>query len=170
MLTKGENTYADIETADDYINGTYYEYNPLRVHWSVLTDGEKEMYLKQSLVQIERLPFRGQKYYYRQKLMFPRFDPQSKYSGCYAGSYIFRPLYSAEIPEELATAQAENALGILQKEISSVTSRQSKSMQSLGAVKDIKNSVVQSSLTVNMPLTSTKAYEMLRGWLGGLRC
>ena len=169
MLIKGENTYSDVETADKYIESVYYKYHPLRVHWSVLTDDEKEMYLKKSLVQIEKLLFRGQKFYYRQKLMFPRFDPQSKYSGYYSGSYIFRPMYSSEIPEEVCMAQVENAIGIILNEINSISLRQAKTMQTLGAMRDIKNNTSQ-PVTSNIPIVSERAYEMLRGWLGGLRC
>lgn len=180
-LIKDENTYADVEFADKYINERYVQFNPIRVHYSVLSDEEKESYLMQSLQEIERLPFIGRKYSVTQALSFPRYRKNSfgNYTPIYLGMFV-GAFNERETPECVKEAQVENALAILNKEISAISDRQFMTMQSLGAVKNTKynkreagdlgfgEDITGGGVQKKCPITSAKAYALLREWLGGI--
>lgn len=173
MLTIGSNSYATITEADEYVNDYYECYHPLRVHWSVLGDDEKETYLRRSIAEIDKLHFLGRKYNaYAQRLAFPRIRPDSGnlYNG---GFFSFTYAGESEIPEEVKQAQIENAIGIISKQISATADKQAITMQSLGAVKDTKGQSgtvgADEAVTHKCPLSSEKAYRLLRGWLGGVQ-
>ena len=138
-LTIGRDTYCSIIEADEYVGRTYNKYAPLRVIWSVLTDEEKAAYLRTSLAEIDSLPFTGAKYDSAQKLSFPRISHGccSAYSSLPYGLRLASRDYS-EIPQEVKTAQAENALAIVGKECMAQTDKQFMIMQSLGLMKNIK--------------------------------
>lgn len=180
MLKQGENTYATLAEADEYVAAYNNKYAPLRVIWSVLDDEEKESYMRNSLTEIEALPFVGRKYLAAQKLAFPRIKPGA------ASSYCRHPLMAvwaqdySEIPQEIKEAQVENALALIGKECMAQTDKQFMIMQSLGIMKNIKYNKREAG-DVGMGddikgtsgngggLTSKAAYNMLRGWLGALR-
>lgn len=181
MLIQGENTYATTAEADEYINTHYNKYAPLRAIWTVLDDEEKESYLRNSLTEIEALPFVGRKYKMTQKLAFPRI--KSGTAGCV---YPYGPFYGSmsdysEIPQEVKEAQAENALALIGKECMAQTDKQFMIMQSLGVMKNIKynkreagdvgmgDDIKGGSSGSGGGLTGKAAYNMLRGWLGALR-
>lgn len=181
MLRQGENTYATLAEADDYVAAYNNKYAPLRVIWSVLDNEEKESYLRNSLTEIEALPFVGRKYLATQKLAFPRVKTDA------ASSYCRHPLMAiwvqdySEIPQEVKDAQVENALAMIGKECMAQTDKQFMIMQSLGIMKNIKynkreagdvgmgDDIKGGSSGNGGGLTSKSAYNMLRGWLGALR-
>ncbi len=177
MLEENINTYATILFADDYIENHFSPFYPLRVHFSVLTDIEKGSYLKASLQEIERLPFIGRKRLVNQPLAFPRLrSGNSNLSPTYMSMFIGENI---SIPECIKEAQVENALGILLKEISSVSDKQFMTMQSLGSIKNTKYNKREAGdlgfgenltgMTVKKcPIASAKAYALLRDWLGGV--
>ena len=177
MLKVGENSYLTIEDADQYIAEYYKEYDDLRVIWSVLTVEEKEVYLKNSLAEIERLPFIGEKYLFTQKLQFPR-QLYPVTSGC-PPSYLAIYLGTGTIPEEIKGAQAENALGLLGKEWSARADRQFKTANTLGIMKNIKynrrefgEATLGEEITGSKrrsALTSPVAEQLLRKFLGAVR-
>lgn len=180
-LTVGNDTYCTIDEADEYVVKTYNKYAPLRVIWNVLDNVEKTEYLRMSIAEIENLPFTGTKYYSAQKLSFPRISHEY---GVFNGSipYGMRLVSHAysEIPSDVKSAQAENALAIIGKECMAQTDKQFMIMQSLGLMKNIKynkreagdvgmgddiTGVKQHALR----LTSRTAEKLLRPWLGSLR-
>lgn len=182
MLKTGVNTYADIAFSDEYVKNYQTRYAPLRVHWSVLNEAEKEEYLRSSLSQIEKLRFTGKKYDRDQPLQFPR-----KYAaatcGCVPYPYSFSMLQaqSAEVPEDVKEAQVENALGILSEQINAVSDKQFMVMQTLGAVKNTKYNKREAGDLgfgaelkggqVNIEIASLRAYQLLTPYLGGgYRC
>lgn len=175
MIIIGENSYVDIPYADRYVETYNTAYAPLAVHWSVLTDKEKEQYLYSSLSQIEKLPFIGRKYAVNQKLQFPRYLRVSGY-GCM--HYPFNTVQEEDIPEDVKEAQVENALGLINAEINAISDRQFMTMQSLGAVKNTKYNKreagdlgfgddLKGSGSSRVQITSAKAYQLLRPWVGG---
>lgn len=182
MLKQGENTYVTLEESDEYINAYYVKYAPLRVFWSVLDDDEKESYLRNSLTEIEALPFVGSKYRVSQKLAFPRI----KQSGGSGFAYPYGAFYGGSsdygvTPEEVKGAQVENALSLIGKECMAQTDKQFMIMQSLGSMKNIKynkreagdvgmgDDIKGGGGAGSIGLTSKAAEKMLRGWLGSLR-
>lgn len=159
MLEENKNTYATVDFADRYVSEHYTPHNPLAVHFSVLTDEEKETYLRKSLQEIERLHFTGRKYLVSQPLQFPRIRQGTFYgmSPTYASMFI-GAVGENQTPECVKQAQVENALGILAAEISAV------------AVKNTSDDEVTSVNAQNCscPLKSSKAYELLQNWIGGI--
>lgn len=175
MLEIGKESYVDVSFTDSYIGKYYPDYSPIAVHWSVLTDKEKEGYLLSSMEKIEALPYTGRKYDISQNLEFPRVVNSSN---CIHYPFTaFRS--SAETPEAIKIAQIENALGIIQNEISSISEKQFKTMQTLGLVKNTKYKKSEAgevgyseALTggvaqKKIPLISEKAYKLLKQWIGG---
>lgn len=180
MLVEGNNTYATVEFADEYIAESYTSHNPLRVHFSVLTNEEKEAYLRKALQEIERLHFVGRKYLVSQQLQFPRVRRGSLcgVSPTYASLFI-GVVRDDEIPACVKQAQVENALGIIANEIAAVSDKQFMTLQSLGIIKNTKynkreagdlgfGADITGATASRCPLSSTKAYELLRAWLGGV--
>jgi hypothetical protein len=176
MLTIGQNTYIDITAADAYISVYYTKYAPLRVIWSVLTDEEKAGYLLNAVREIEALPIAGDKHLFTQPLKFPRRDIA---------------VTGGVLPEAVKQAQAENALGIINAECILHAKRQIETLKSMGAVKNALSldspegttniTVVGSGqaprsirpgggvVAVQKPkLTSAKANEIMRGWIGSI--
>ncbi len=83
-----------------------------------------------------------------------------------------------EIPLCIMQAQVENALGVLASEISAVSDRQFMTLQSLGIIKNTKynkreagdlgfGADITGATSRRCPLSSGKAYALLREWLGG---
>ncbi len=180
MLEKGKNTYATIKFADEYISTQYPQNNPLRVHFSVLTDDEKEAYLRSALQEIEKLPFLGRKYIVSQKFQFPRIRSGSMHgiTPTYASMFVGNVCENI-IPECVMQAQVENALGVIANEISAVSDKQFMTLQSLGIIKNTKynkreagdlgfGSDITGATSKRCPLSSSKAYALLREWLGGV--
>lgn len=161
-FTVGTDSYVTVSEADEYIENHRRELDPLRVHWSVLTDPEKELYLRQSCRQIERVMFVGQKYYVGQKLAFPR-----RRSGI---GYIPRnPIYGymrddCAVPQEVKAAQIENALGLIKTEYAA---RRSVSVLRMTGV--ISDTEAPTPEQPPAPLSSATAELLLAGWTGAGR-
>ncbi len=182
MLIQGENTYVTAVEADEYTNTYYAEYTPIRVIWSVLNEEEKETYLRNSLTEMEALPFVGRKSRNEQKLSFPRVKNGTGIYCAYPyGAFYGGIVNGSKIPQEVKHAQIENALAIISKECMAQTDKQFMIMQSLGAMKNIKynkreagdigmgDDIKGGGNNNGFGLTSKTAQSMLRGWLGTLR-
>ena len=103
MLTVGIDTYITVDEATAYVCEQYVTMHPLRVHWSVLTEEERETYLKQALRRLENLNYVGSKIDYYQPLKFPRIA-------------YGRPCELDKVPLNVKRAQAIMALEIIRKE------------------------------------------------------
>lgn len=103
MLTVGIDTYITVDEATAYVCEQYVTMHPLRVHWSVLTEEERETYLKQALRRLENLNYVGSKIDYYQPLKFPRIA-------------YGRPCEWDKVPLNVKRAQAIMALEIIRKE------------------------------------------------------
>ena len=158
MLEVGINSYVTIAEADEYIESNFSETDDLAAIWGVLTDREKEHFLKASLGQIESLVLAGVPVNRDQPLQFPR-------------CRVFRP---GIIPQEVKDAQVENALEILNSEIKSRADEQMKTLGTLGVIKNTKYNKREmgeiglgATLTGQerrSPLESDAAAELLRPW------
>lgn len=162
-ITIGKDTYVTPAEADEYIEAHRKESDALRVHWSVLTEQEKELYLCKSCQQLERVMFIGKKYYADQVLAFPR----RRNAG---GGYIpCNPLYhylqdEKEVPQEVKAAQIENALGIIRSEYTSF--RNDPFLNALGILPDVAQMPAE---PVQNCLESDYAATLLNGWTGAGR-
>lgn len=182
MLEIGNNSYVDLEFANAYVEKYNIWNAPLRVHWSVLTDDEKESYLHASLSQIEKLKFIGRKVIMRQPLQFPRYISQQNLVGCYhTFKFGIQDGTTTEIPIDVQEAQVENALGIISEQISAISDKQFMTLQSLGAVKNTKYNKREAGDigfsdelkggTGHVEIASLRAYQLLKPYVGGtFRC
>ena len=158
MLEVGVNTYVTITEADDYIESNFGEYDDLAVIWGVLSNREKERYLRASLGQIEALVIPGRPLDRDQPLQFPRCG-------------VFR---SGIIPQEVKDAQVENAVEILNSECKARADEQMKTLGTLGVIKNTKyNKREMGEIGLGSTLTgeekkgaleSKAAEELLRPW------
>jgi len=159
MLTVGKDTYVTIEEATEYIQGHYSEKNILRAHWEVAPQEYKEQYLKQSLEEIEALPFIGRKSLYTNELQFPRILSSMPYF--ITRHPVYRLYYGDEtkVPDAVKEAQIENALGVIRK-----TYRPTQAaliLQKLGLVPQYADDAGK--------LSSAKASRLLSPFLGSLK-
>lgn len=127
MLTVGIDTYLTIEEANNYVVDNYPEYDDLAVIWGVLSDRNKESYLRYSLGQIESLVLQGVPLKIGQPLQFPR-------KRCYKEATFNNPI----IPDEVKEAQIENALALLNKDLFSRSDEQMRTAGTLGLLRNIK--------------------------------
>lgn len=174
MLEIGEDSYIDVAVADNYIENYYAPNAPIAVHWSILTDREKESYLRRSMAEIEALKYTGTPYNYNQALAFPR---RLAGGGGICAHYPRIVFDTSKVPKEVENAQVENALGIVLAEISSITDKQFMTLQTLGAIKNTKYNKREAGDigfgdelkggVKKCPLTSEKAYKLISGYIGG---
>lgn len=161
-ITVGTDTYVTVSESDEYIGNYRRELDPLRVHWSVLTDSEKELYLRKSCQQIERVMFVGRKFYVEQKLAFPRRKNGFGYVPC---NPLYRYLWDEYVvPEEVKAAQIENALGIIKSEYAA--RRSPTVLRAAGVIPEQAETAEKASPS---PLSSEAAALLLSGWTGAGR-
>ena len=138
-ITVGENSYIDIEGADEYFAG--------RLHaegWTGADDSTKEAALKQATRTINRQLLRGVKNDMSQALAFPRYP-------------------DTEIPEAVKEACCEEALALLERGNSQRWKLQQEGVQSftLGSMSE------SYAAGAGKGLLSQEAKELLRPWLLG---
>lgn len=164
MLEINNDSYVSIEYADQYVNDNYPEYDDLAVVWGVLTERDKEAYLRASAWQIETLVLQGVPLYKDQPMQFPRKE-------CFREATYTNPT----VPDEVKDAQVENAIALLNKDLNTRSDDQMKILGTLGAMKNIKYNKREmgevglgSSLTGTerkSRLESVEAEKMLKPWL-----
>ena len=137
-----------VAEATEYISNHYTTMNPLRVNWSILTDGsvdenknDKQCYVNQSIDEISAL------------------------------------IFKVGTPEAIIkNAVAENALAIMDKDINAKSDMQFKALQSMGEQKNTRYNrreqgdvvgINTAGIEQRIPITGAKAYAMLRLYIGG---
>lgn len=138
-ITVGENSYIDIDGADEYFAG--------RLHTEAWTGADaetKEKALKQATRQIDRQPFRGRKSDREQTLAFPRYP-------------------DTEIPKEVQEACCEEALALLERGNSQRRKLQQEGVQSF----TLGNMSENYAAGAGKGLLSHEAKELLQPWLIG---
>ncbi len=83
--------YVTVEEATGYINARYPSTDESLIRWTALSDGDKQVYLLQSVEALDQLPFHGKKFLDTQTYSFPRYPV-------------------ATVPANVKAAQIENAL------------------------------------------------------------
>lgn len=146
MLTVGIDTYITVDEATAYVCEQYVTMHPLRVHWSVLTEEERETYLKQALRRLENLNYVGSKIDYYQPLKFPRIA-------------YGRPCEWDKVPLNVKRAQAIMALEIIRKEYISCSDKR------MIALIDPYRAESGESEDQNMDSLPKSVYELLHEWV-----
>ena len=135
----GENSYIDIEGADEYFAG--------RLHaerWGETSDADKEIALRQATKEIDRQLLKGRKATDTQELAFPRYP-------------------DTEVPEAVKEACCEIALALLERGNSQRRKLQQEGVQSLS----LGNMSETYAPGAGRGLISQEAKELLRPWLLG---
>jgi hypothetical protein len=138
-ITVGENSYIDIEEANEYFAG--------RLHaevWEQADESTKEKALKQATRQIDRQPLKGRKATDEQELAFPRYP-------------------DTELPEAVKEACCEEALALLERGNSQRHKLQQEGVQSFS----LGNMSETYAAGAGRGLLSQEAKELLRPWLIG---
>ena len=138
-ITIGENSYIDIEGADEYFSGRLHAES-----WTGATDSNKEAALKQATRTIGRLLLKGRKADEDQKLDFPRYPDD-------------------EVPEAVKEACCEEALALLERGNSQRRKLQQEGVQSF----TLGNMSESYAAGAGKGLLSQEAKELLRPWLLG---
>lgn len=135
----GENSYIDIEEADEYFAGRLHAES-----WAGAADGDKEKALKQATRQIDRQPLKGRKAVTSQALAFPRYP-------------------DTEVPEAVKEACCEEALALLERGNNQRRKLQQEGVQSF-TLGNMSETYAPGS---GRGLLSQEAKELLRPWLLG---
>jgi hypothetical protein len=138
-ITVGENSYIDIEGADEYFSG--------RLHtdiWRETDDSTKEAALKQATRTIDRQLLKGRKATDTQELAFPRYP-------------------DTEVPETVKEACCEIALALLERGNSQRRKLQQEGVQSF----TLGNMSETFAAGAGKGLLSQEAKELIRPWLLG---
>ena len=146
MLTVGIDTYITVDEATAYVCEQYVTMHPLRVHWSVLTEEERETYLKQALRRLENLNYVGSKIDYYQPLKFPRIA-------------YGRPCEWDKVPLNVKRAQAIMALEIIRREYTACADKR------MIALLDPYRKQPDENKESEKDLLPKSVYELLHEWV-----
>lgn len=138
-ITVGENSYIDIDGADEYFAGCLHAES-----WSGADSETKEKALRQATRSIDRMPLMGRKTDLHQPLAFPRYP-------------------DTEIPEAVKEACCEEALALLERGNSQRRKLQQEGVQSFS----LGNMSETFAAGAGKGLLSQEAKELLRPWLIG---
>ena len=138
-ITVGENSYIDIEGADEYFAGRLHAES-----WGETSDADKEKALRQATKTIDRQPLRGRKTEPGQALAFPRYP-------------------DTEIPEVVKEACCEEALAMLERGNSQRRKLQQEGVQSFS----LGNMSETYAAGAGKGLLSQEAKDLLKPWLLG---
>lgn len=136
-ITVGENSYIDIDGADEYFAGRLHAES-----WSGADSETKEKALKQATKEIDRQPLTGRKAADDQALAFPRYPDE-------------------EIPVAVEEACCEVALALLERGNSQRRKLQQEGVQSF----TLGNMSETYAPGAGRGLLSQEAKELLRPWL-----
>ena len=138
-ITVGENSYIDIEEADEYFAGRLHAES-----WGQADDNTKEKALKQATREIDQQPLKGRKTETSQTLAFPRYP-------------------DSEVPEAVKDACCEVALALLERGNSQRRKLQQEGVQSFS----LGNMSETYAAGAGRGLISQEAKELLKPWLLG---
>ncbi len=138
-ITVGENSYIDIDGADEYFSGRLHAES-----WGGADSETKEKSLKQATKAIDRQHLNGRKATDTQELAFPRYP-------------------DTEIPEAVKEACCEEALALLERGNSQRRKLQQEGVQSF----TLGNMSETYTAGAGKGILSQEAKELLRPWLIG---
>jgi len=138
-ITVGENSYIDIEEADEYFAGRLHAES-----WGQADDETKEKALKQATREIDRQPLTGRKAADDQALAFPRYP-------------------DTEVPVAVKDACCEEALALLERGNNQRRKLQQEGVQSF----TLGNLSETYAAGAGRGLIGQEAKELLKPWLLG---
>ncbi len=138
-ITVGENSYIDIDGADEYFAGRLHAES-----WSGADSETKEKALRQATREIDRQPLTGRKAADDQALAFPRYP-------------------DTEAPEAVKEACCEEALALLERGNNQRRKLQQEGVQSFS----LGNMSETYTAGAGKGLLSQEAKELLKPWLIG---
>lgn len=174
-ITVGTDTYVSLSDADTYISNNYVSTSTEFTTWDALSDGDKEIHLKNATKRIDRQILRGVKAVDTQTLEFPRALKT------YCQDYV-RPVYGVnpnrgydyvvetEVAQRVKDAQVEEAM-TLSVEGSNVNNRAKLQQQgvksfTLGDLSETYGSGLSSSYNSTQFISNT-AKELMKYYLAG---
>ena len=174
-ITVGTDTYISLADANTYMSSNYVSTSTEYTTWDALSDGDKEIYLKNATKRIDRQILRGVKAVETQTLEFPRALKT------YCNDYV-RPVYGVnprrgyeyvvetEVSQRVKDAQCEEAL-TLSVDGSTVSKRLELQRQgvkkfTLGDLTEEYGTGVNSSAN-STKLSSVTAKELLKYYVAG---
>jgi hypothetical protein len=175
-LVVGTDSYVTIEEANTYIANHYVSTNAQRIAWVALSDADKEIYLRNSIVELERLQYRGQRYQWAtvQPLAFPRVYIGQEIERLFSDNYYYHNnnflinQTTPTVPNEIKNAQIEEALELASpttdSEIAETYSGNIKSY-SIGHLSETYATGDRNSL--QSIIKSSKAQQLLRKYTNG---
>lgn len=147
--------YVSLEEADEYVTTHYVEDSDERTYWEDLDDEDKEILLRNSFENIERLPFTGRKAKPSQDTAFPRYP-------------------ATTVPLDVKYAQIENALTLANSAESEEIAQYEKlwsagvTSYSIGNLSETVGSMTYGAGNFSQSgLSSAKAKKLLIPFLGG---
>jgi hypothetical protein len=179
-ITVGTDTYISVIDADTYMANSYVSTSTEFTTWDVLSDGDKEIHLKNATKRLDRQMLRGVKAVDSQTLEFPRAIQSSCCNGNYynrnvvgAQPYYFNNCYyvaETEVSQSVKDAEVEEAM-TLSVEGSSISHRQKLQQQGVKefTIDDLteKYGSGLSSSYNSTKLISITAKELLKYYLAG---
>ncbi len=138
-MTVGVNSYVSIAEADEIVRLRFKRLDEFRVYWEALDEDGKESYLVKSAEQIDTLIFTGRKTDPCQPMQFPR-------------------NFERTIPQNVKTAAVYNALGFMNEDLNAVMHKQITSLQSLGALINLRESGATSRATIKNAYEAEAAF------------
>lgn len=175
-ITVGENSYLTIAEADTYMTENYVSTSTELVTWNALTDGDKEIHLKNATKRIDRQIIRGIKAVDSQTLEFPRaiksncnYYYDTNVTGVNVNRY-YGYIVEEEVAERVKDAQVEEAMS-LSVEGTSVSNRSKLQQQgvksfTLGDLSETYGSGLSSSYNSTKFISNT-AKELMKYYLAG---
>ena len=174
-LTVGTDSYISIIDADLYMTNSYVSTSTELIAWNLLTDGDKEIHLKNATKRIDRQILRGIKAVDTQILEFPRAIKSNMYyydtniTGVNVNRYRDYVVES-EVSQRVKDAQVEEAI-TLSVEGSSINNRQKLQQEgiksfTLGDLSETYGTGLSSSYNSTQFISNT-AKELMKYYLAG---
>jgi len=175
-ITVGTDTYISLADADTYMSNNYVSTSTEFTTWNALTDGDKEIHLKNATKRIDRQILRGIKAVDSQTLEFPRalkrncnYHYDTNVVGVNVGRYD-NYVVETEVSQRVKDAQVEEAM-TLSVEGSSINNRAKLQQQgvksfTLGDLSETYGSGLSSSYNSTQFISNT-AKELMKYYLAG---
>ena len=175
-IVVGENSYLTLVDANLYMTENYVSTSTELVTWNALTDGDKEIHLKNSTKRIDRQIIRGIKAVDSQTLEFPRalksncnYYYDTNVTGVNVNRY-YGYVVEEEVSQLVLDAQVEEAM-TLSVEGTSVSSRSAMQQQgvksfTLGDLSETYGNGLSSSFNSTQFISNT-AKELMKYYLAG---
>lgn len=169
MLTVGTDTFVSVADANTYITEYYQATDDKYVAWSLLSENDKEVYLRQACKELCLLKYIGVTYEAFQPLPFPRFvgdDYVMAYRELIAPEAILYPEMQ-EIPKAVIFAQIEEALETIAPSADTDAFNARNGAADSYTIGHLSEHFKGSMSDAEAVLKSVRAQELMKPFLGG---